>query len=62
MPIGVWLTMALVALVHNEFDRLKCLSHSLSFTADGSIGFELSSRSSKKFLLLESDVWKSIFH
>ena len=54
--------MALVALVHNEFDRLKCLSHSLSFTADGSIGFELSSRSSKKFLPLESDVWKSIFH
>ena len=51
-----------MALVHNEFDRLKCLSHSLSFTADGSIGFELSSRSSKKFLPLESDVWKSIFH
>ena len=47
--------MALVALVHNKFDRPESLSHGLPFTADGLIGFESSSRSSKKFLPLESD-------
>jgi len=51
--VGVWLTMALIALVYNE---LKWL------IVNSSIGFWSLSSNSRKFLSLRSDAWKDIFY
>ena len=37
-PIGVWLTIALEALVQSEFECPKYLSHSLPLAIEGVIG------------------------
>ena len=60
--IGAWLTMALVALVQRELEWPKYWSQGSPLLADSSRGFELSSRSSRKFLPFRSDTWKDIFH
>ena len=60
-PIGAWLTIALVALVHSEFEWPKCLSHNPPFEKDGSIDQRSSSRRSKKLLPFTSEAWNSIF-
>jgi len=54
--------MALVALAHNEFDRLKYCSQGLPLMFEGTIGFRLSSNKSRKFLPLEFATWKDILH
>ena len=62
LPIRVWLIIALVALIHNKFDRLKYCSQGLPLTFEGSIGFKSSSNKSRKFFPLESAAWKNILH
>ena len=58
----MWLTIALVALVHSELEWPKYFSHNFSFKCVGLIMFRLLSRRSGKFLLLSSDAWNVIFH
>ena len=62
LPIGAWLIMALVALVHNEFEWLKYCNQELPLTFKDLVGFRLSSTKSRKFLPLESTTWKDIPH
>ena len=62
LPIGAWLIVALVALVHNEFEWLKYCNQELPLTFKDLVGFRLSSTKSRKFLLLESATWKDIPH
>ena len=60
--IGVWLMMALVALVQIKLKWPKYWSQRLLLIADSLRRFELLSRSSRKFLPFRSDTWKYIFH
>ena len=62
LPVGAWLIMALVALVHNKFDRPKYYNQELFLTFKSSIRFRLSSNKSRKFFPLESAAWKDILH
>ena len=59
--IGIWLTITLEALVQSKLEYPKYLSYDLSLVIDGSIGFESSSRSSKKCCPLLFNAWKCIF-
>ena len=61
-PIGAWLVIALVAWAQSEFEWPSCNSHRLPLEYDGLIRCKLLPRRSRKFLPLESDVWKVIFH
>ena len=61
MPIDIWFTIALEALVHSEFECSKYLGHGLSLVYESSIGLLLSSRSSRKCWPLLSDDWSVIF-
>ena len=56
------MTIALIALIHSEFEWLKSFSHNLYFEYVGSIMWRLLSRSSRKFLPLLSKAWNVIFH
>ena len=60
-PIGVWLTMALVALTHKEFECPKYLIHEPPLVYEGSIGWRSSSNRSRSCLPFASDTWKVIF-
>ena len=60
--IGVWLIIALVALIYNELEWLKCCSQGLSLMIDGSIGLRLLSSNFRKNFPLRSATWKDIFH
>ena len=60
-PIGAWLTIALVALVHNELEWPKNLSHEPPLAAYSSIEFEFSSRRFIKLWPLVFDAWNDIF-
>ena len=60
--IGAWLMMALVALVQRELEWPKYWSQGPSLITDSSRGFELSLKSSRKFLPFRFDTWKDIFH
>ena len=60
-PIGAWLTITLVALVQSELECPKYLSYVPPLEINGSIGFESSSRSSRKCCSLSSKAWKCIF-
>ena len=60
--IGVWLVIALEAQAQSKFEWLNCNSHRPSLELDGSIGFKSSLNRSRKFLSLELDAWKVIFH
>ena len=60
-PVGVWLTMALEALMHSELEWPKYFSHEPPLKYVSSMIFESSSRSSKKFLPLASEAWNVIF-
>ena len=62
LPIGAWLTMALVALAHNEFEWPKYFSHNPSFKYISSILLRLSLRRSIKFLLLSSNALNITFY
>jgi len=61
-PIGVWLTIALVALVQRELEWLKYWSHGLSLIVDSSIRFDSLSSNLRKFFPFRSDAWKVILH
>jgi len=61
-PMEAWLTMALVALVHNELEWLKCCNQGLPLIVNSSIGLRLLSSNSRNFLPLKSATWKDIFH
>ena len=60
--IGAWLIIALVALMHNELEWLKCCSQGLSLMIDGSIGLRLLFSNFRKNFPLRSATWKDIFH
>jgi len=51
--IGVWLIMALVALAHNKFNRLKYCNQKPPLIFKDIIEFRLLSNKSRKFLPLE---------
>ena len=53
--------ITLVALVQSELECPKYLSYVLPLEINGSIGFESSSRSSRKCCPLSSKAWKCIF-
>ena len=61
-PIGAWLVIALNAQVQSEFKWLNCESHGPSLEHEDSMGSKLSLNKLRKFLSLESDAWKVIFH
>ena len=61
-PIGAWLTMALVALAHSEFEWLKYFSHDPPFTYISSILLRSSSRWSINFLPLLSNTLNVTLH
>jgi len=61
-PIRVWLVIALEAQAQSKFEWPNYKSHGLPLKVDGSMGFKLSPNRSRKFLPLESDAWKVIFH
>lgn len=58
--IGVWLIIALVALIHNEFKCLKYLIYRLLLIYKGSIGRILLFKRLRKYLSLKLDAWKMI--
>ena len=62
LPIGAWLMITLVALVYNEFEWPKYWSQEPPLIVDSLRRFDLSLRSSRKFLLLWSNTWKNILH
>jgi len=55
------LTIALVALVHNEFECPKYLIYKLSFEYEGLIEQSSLSQRSKKLLPFTLDAWNVIF-
>jgi len=59
--MGVWLNIALEALVQSKLECLKNLSHSSPLAYDGSMSFKSLSESSKKCWSLLSEAWKIIF-
>ena len=60
--IGVWLVIALDALVHNELKWPKYLSHEPPLIYNSSIVLSLLSTRLRKCLPFISDVWNVIFH
>ena len=61
-PIGAWLVIALDAQVQSKFEWLDCKSHGPSLEHKGSIGSKSLLNRLRKFLPLELDTWKVIFH
>ena len=54
--------MALVALVHNKFDKPKYCNQGPPLIFEGMIEFRSSSNKSRKFLPLKFAAWKDILH
>jgi len=52
--VGVWLVIALIALIYNKF---KYFNHKPSLMYKGSIGWKLSSKRLRKCLSLKSNTW-----
>ena len=61
-PVGTWFVIALDALMYNELEWLKYLSHKLPFIYDSFIMLSLLLTKLRKFLPFISDAWKVIFH
>ena len=61
LPIGVWLIIALVALIYNELKWPKNFSHRLSLATYNLIGFEFLLRRFIKLWPLAFDTWNIIF-
>ena len=61
-PIGAWLVIALDTRAQSKFEWPNCESHEPPLEHEGSIGSKSSLNRSRKFLSLESDAWKVIFH
>jgi len=62
LSMGVWLTIALIALVHSKLEWLKCFSHNLPLEYIDLMILRLLSRRSRNFLSLLSKAWNIIFH
>jgi len=62
LPIGVWFTIALVALTHSEVEWSKYLSQVLPLEYIGSKDLLLLLRSLRNRCSFSSDTWKIIFH
>ena len=60
--IGAWLVIALDAWVQSKFKWLNCKSYGPPLQYKGLMGSKSSLNRSRKFLPLESDAWKVIFH
>ena len=61
-PIGAWLVIALDARVQSKFKWPNCKSYVPSLEHEGSMEHKSSLNRLRKFLPLESDAWKVIFH
>ena len=61
-PIGAWLVIVLDAWVQIKFEWLNCKSYGPPLQYKGLMRSKLSLNRSRKFLSLESDTWKIIFH
>ena len=61
-PVGAWLVIPLDALVYNELEWPKYLSHEPPLMYDGSIMLLSLSTRSRKCLPFISDAWNVIFH
>ena len=62
LPMGAWLTIALVALVHKEFEWPKYYNQGPPLIYNSSIELRLLSNNFRKFFSLRSATWKFIFH
>jgi len=60
-PIKAWFVITWVALIHSRFECLKCLIYGPSLIYEGLILWRSSSRRSRKWLSLRSDVWNVIY-
>ena len=62
LPMGIWLTIALVTLVYNELKWPNCCNYRLPLIFNGLIEFRSLSNKFRKFLSLKSAAWKNILY